>query len=242
MPPPRAARREGVRCHAPFAPSAVGTERLQESGCFRAQQAQEKLIRGSGVPFSIAHATQFFEFMQGIADSATKDDNTVHLALIAIQSVYSDDAAAVGRTAVGEPVGGVVEVSGPDTFQLDELIRKGLAAKTTRARSYPIPRPSTSAPSWRKRRCCPARTRASAKRDSPTGSRGRRSRTGGRRGLGIRSARRPVPGHLSGTGRCCVPIQVGRVCVLPDMQRGPPTKDRHGRSWIGTYRLVRPDP
>src|SRR3954464_13486073 len=80
MPPPRAAHRAGARCNAPFAPSVVGTERLQESGYFRAKQAQEQLIRDSGVPFSIAHATQFFEFMKGIADSATKDDNTAHLA------------------------------------------------------------------------------------------------------------------------------------------------------------------
>jgi len=80
MPPPRAARREGRRCHAPFALSVVGTERLQESGCFPAKQAYEQLIRDSDVPFSIVHATQFFEFMKGIADSATKDDNTVHLA------------------------------------------------------------------------------------------------------------------------------------------------------------------
>lgn len=79
MPPPRAACREGVRCHAPFAPSLLGTDRLQESGYFRVRQAQEELIRNSGVPFSIVHATQFFDFMTGIADSATKDDNTVHL-------------------------------------------------------------------------------------------------------------------------------------------------------------------
>ncbi|MET7687767.1 SDR family oxidoreductase [Streptomyces sp. NPDC005483] len=124
----KAEKEAGVTHHVAL--SVVGTERLQESGYFRAKQAQEELIRESGVPFSIVHATQFFEFMKGIADSATKDDNTVHLAPIAIQPIYSDDvAAAVGRTAVGEPVGGVVEVAGPDTFQLDELIRKGLAAK-----------------------------------------------------------------------------------------------------------------
>ncbi|WP_046498951.1 SDR family oxidoreductase [Streptomyces odonnellii] len=109
--------------------SVVGTERLQESGYFRAKQAQEELIRASGIPYSIVHATQFFEFMKAIAAEATEGD-TVRLAPVKIQPVSSDDVAAtVGRTAVGAPVNGVVEVAGPDTFQLDELIRKGLAAK-----------------------------------------------------------------------------------------------------------------
>ncbi len=109
--------------------SVVGTDRLQESGYFRAKQVQEDLIRESGIPYSIVHATQFFEFMNGIADLATEGD-TVRLAPVKIRPIHSDDvAAAVGRTAVGTPVNGVVEVAGPDVFQLDELIRKGLAAK-----------------------------------------------------------------------------------------------------------------
>ncbi|MCD0484877.1 SDR family oxidoreductase [Streptacidiphilus sp. ASG 303] len=117
----------GVTHHVAL--SVVGTERLQESGYFRAKQAQEELIRSSGIPYSIVHATQFFEFMKGIADAAT-DGGTVRLAPVGIQPVHSDDvAAAVGRTAVGTPVNGVVEVAGPDAFQLDELIRQGLAAK-----------------------------------------------------------------------------------------------------------------
>ncbi|MFF4112749.1 SDR family oxidoreductase [Streptomyces sp. NPDC001714] len=117
----------GVTHHVAL--SVVGTERLQESGYFRAKQAQEELIKASGIPWSIVHATQFFEFMKGIAESATEGD-TVKLAPVKIQPVYSDDVAAtVGRTAVGTPVNGVVEVAGPDTFQLDELIRNGLAAK-----------------------------------------------------------------------------------------------------------------
>ncbi|MFH8442979.1 SDR family oxidoreductase [Streptomyces sp. NPDC018026] len=117
----------GVKHHVAL--SVVGTERLQESGYFRAKLAQEKLIKESGIPFSIVHATQFFEFLKGITDAATEGD-TVHLAPVRIQPVYSDDvAAAVGRTAVGAPVGGVVEVAGPEAFQLDELVRKALAAK-----------------------------------------------------------------------------------------------------------------
>ncbi|MFD3453937.1 SDR family oxidoreductase [Streptomyces sp. NPDC058691] len=109
--------------------SVVGTERLQESGYFRAKQAQEDLIKASGIPYSIVHATQFFEFLKGIADAATVGD-TVRLAPVKIRPIHSDDvAAAVGRTAVGTPVNGTLEVAGPDEFPLDELIRKGLAAK-----------------------------------------------------------------------------------------------------------------
>ncbi|MFB6782607.1 SDR family oxidoreductase [Streptomyces sp. NPDC056352] len=117
----------GVTHHVAL--SVVGTERLQGSGYFRAKQVQEGLIKASGIPYSIVHATQFFEFMKGIAAEAT-DGDTVRLAPVKIQPIYSDDvAAAVGRTAVGAPVNGVVEVAGPDTFRLDELIRQGLAAK-----------------------------------------------------------------------------------------------------------------
>ncbi|MGP4012073.1 SDR family oxidoreductase [Streptomyces sp. 4N124] len=117
----------GVRHHVAL--SVVGTERLQESGYLRAKQAQEDLIKDSGIPYSIVHATQFFEFMKGIADSAT-DGDTVRLAPVKIQPIVSDEVAAVvARTAVGTPVGGVVEVAGPEAFQLDELIRKVLAAE-----------------------------------------------------------------------------------------------------------------
>ncbi|MGW0652583.1 SDR family oxidoreductase [Streptomyces umbrinus] len=124
----KAEREAGVTHHVAL--SVVGTDRLQESGYFRAKQVQEELIKDSGVPYSIVHATQFFEFMKGIVAGATKDDNSVHLAPIKIQPIYSDDVAtAVGRTAIGEPVNGVFEVAGPDTFQLDELIRTGLEAE-----------------------------------------------------------------------------------------------------------------
>ncbi|MFI1469174.1 SDR family oxidoreductase [Streptomyces wuyuanensis] len=117
----------GVTHHVAL--SVVGTERLQQSGYFRAKQAQEELIKASGIPYSIVHATQFFEFMNGITDAAT-DGDTVRLAPVGIQPVHSDDVAAqVGRTAVGAPVNGVVEVAGPDRYQLDDLIREGLAAK-----------------------------------------------------------------------------------------------------------------
>lgn len=118
---------EGVRHHVAL--SVVGTERLQESGYFRAKIAQEELIKSSTIPYSIVHATQFFEFIKSIADAATTG-NTVRLSPVLIQPIAADDvASAVGRTAVGQPINGVLEVAGPEQFRLDELIRERLAAK-----------------------------------------------------------------------------------------------------------------
>jgi uncharacterized protein YbjT (DUF2867 family) len=109
--------------------SVVGTERLAESGYFRAKIAQEKLIKESSIPYSIVHATQFFEFIRSIADAAT-DGNTVRLAPVLIQPMAAEDvASAVGRTSVGSPVNGTVEVAGPQQFRLHELVRLGLGAR-----------------------------------------------------------------------------------------------------------------
>jgi uncharacterized protein YbjT (DUF2867 family) len=109
--------------------SVVGTERLSESGYFRAKMAQEELIKASSIPYSIVHATQFYEFVKSIAAAATQG-NTVRLAPVLIQPMAADDVAkAVGRIAVGTPVNGVVEVAGPEEFRLDELIRAGLSAR-----------------------------------------------------------------------------------------------------------------
>src|SRR5690348_9251974 len=117
----------GVRHHVAL--SVVGTERLQESGYFRAKLAQEKLIQASSIPYSIVHATQFFEFMDGIADAGTIGD-TVRLPPALIQPMAADDvASAVARVAAGSPLNGVVEVAGPEVFRLDELIRGRLSAR-----------------------------------------------------------------------------------------------------------------
>ncbi|MEV5958101.1 SDR family oxidoreductase [Streptomyces sp. NPDC051987] len=122
----RAEAEAGVGHHVAL--SVVGTDRLQGSGYFRAKQAQEEQIRASGIPYSIVHATQFFEFAKGLADGVTEGD-TVRLPAGRIQPMVSDDvAAAVGRTAVGAPVHGVVEVGGPEVFELAEFIRMGLTA------------------------------------------------------------------------------------------------------------------
>jgi uncharacterized protein YbjT (DUF2867 family) len=109
--------------------SVVGTERLVESGYFRAKLAQEKLIESSSIPYSIVRATQFFEFVPGIADAAT-DGATVRLAHVLFQPIAGDDVAqAVGRVAVGTPVNGQVEVAGPEQYRMDDFFRKALAAR-----------------------------------------------------------------------------------------------------------------
>ena len=109
--------------------SVVGTDRLVESGYFRAKIAQEALIKASSIPYSIVHATQFFEFIESIADAAT-DGRTVRLAPVLFQPMASDDVAtAVGRIAVGAPVNGVIEVGGPEQFRFDAFIRHFLGSR-----------------------------------------------------------------------------------------------------------------
>ncbi len=107
--------------------SVVGTERLSESGYMRAKLAQENLIRRATIPYTIVHATQFFEFIQRIADEAT-DGNTARLAPVLIQPMAAEDVAStLARIADGPPVNGIVEVAGPQQFRLDELIRRVLS-------------------------------------------------------------------------------------------------------------------
>jgi len=108
--------------------SVVGTDRLSESGYFRAKIAQEKLIKESSIPYSIVHATQFFEFLKGLADISMVD-NKVHLPHVLFQPMAADDVATgVAKVAVGSPVKGTVEIAGPEEFRLDDLVRRRLAA------------------------------------------------------------------------------------------------------------------
>lgn len=109
--------------------SVVGTDRLApQSGYFRAKLAQESLIRESAVPYTIVRATQFFEFVAGIADAAT-DGDTARLAPVSIQPMASADVAeGVAIAAVGDPVNAIAEVAGPQRYRLDELIRTTLTA------------------------------------------------------------------------------------------------------------------
>ncbi|WP_263359287.1 SDR family oxidoreductase [Acidicapsa ligni] len=126
----------GVRHHVAL--SVVGTDRLATPrpsdaektirGYFRAKLAQEKLIKESSIPFSIVHATQFFEFAKQIAD-ASSDGTTIRVAPVLIQPMAAEDvASAVGRVAVGSPVNGIVEVAGPQQFRLNEFVLQGLRA------------------------------------------------------------------------------------------------------------------
>ena len=109
--------------------SVVGTERIPDSPYLRAKNAQETLITSGGIPYSIVHATQFFEFINRIADEAT-DGTTVRLPPVLIQPMAADDVAkAVARIAVGAPQNRTVDVAGPQQFRFDELIRRGLAAR-----------------------------------------------------------------------------------------------------------------
>lgn len=117
--------------------SVVGTDRLatidndpqSTSGYFRAKAAQEKLIQKGSVPYSIVHATQFYEFVGAIADVSTEGD-TVRLPSVLIQPMAAEDVAkAVGRVSVGTPVNGIAEVGGPEQYALDEFVRIALAAR-----------------------------------------------------------------------------------------------------------------
>jgi uncharacterized protein YbjT (DUF2867 family) len=108
--------------------SVVGTDRPPQSGYFRAKLAQETLIREGAIPFSIVHATQFFEFVGAIAATSTVD-GVVRLPPALIQPIASQDvAAAVARAAVGAPLNGMVEVAGPQELRLDAFVGDGLAA------------------------------------------------------------------------------------------------------------------
>jgi uncharacterized protein YbjT (DUF2867 family) len=112
-----------------FALSVVGTERLLESGFFRAKLAQENLIKASSTPYTIIRATQFFEFVKPIADLST-EGNKVRLPSVLFQPMAADDvASALVGIAMSSPVNGTVEIGGPEQFRLDEAVRRDLAAR-----------------------------------------------------------------------------------------------------------------
>jgi uncharacterized protein YbjT (DUF2867 family) len=120
-----AEKEAGVRHH--LALSVVGTDRLLASGYFRAKQAQEELIRASSIPYTIVHATQFFEFIRSIPGFSMMG-GAVHLPPVRFQPMAADDVAAgIVEAALAEPVNGTIEIGGPETFTLDEAVRKVLA-------------------------------------------------------------------------------------------------------------------
>jgi uncharacterized protein YbjT (DUF2867 family) len=116
----------GVKHHVAL--SVVGTQLLAESGYFRAKIAQENLIKESSIPFSIVHATQFFEFLKGLAD-ISMIDGKVHLPNVLFQPMAAEDVATgVAKIAVAPPVNGIIEIGGPEQFRVDELVRRRLAS------------------------------------------------------------------------------------------------------------------
>src|SRR5919108_3701609 len=111
----------GVSHHVAL--SVVGAERLPQGGYLRAKVAQEKLIKEGSIPYSIIHATQFFEFVKRIADEATTG-NSVHLPPVLFQPIAADDvASAISKVATSAPLNGTVEIAGPEQFRFDQLIR-----------------------------------------------------------------------------------------------------------------------
>ena len=110
----------GVSHHVAL--SVVGTDRLQDSGYFRGKLAQERLIEGGGIPYTIIRSTQFFEFMGGIAD-ASMVGQSVHLSPALVQPISSDDVADVmAEAALGKPISGMIEIAGPERLKLSALI------------------------------------------------------------------------------------------------------------------------
>jgi uncharacterized protein YbjT (DUF2867 family) len=117
----------GVRHHVAL--SIVGADRLPNSGYLRAKVAQERLVEGGPVPFSIVRSTQFFEFVDSIAAAAT-DGATVRVSSALLQPIAADDVAtAVGKVSVGPALGATIEIGGPEAIPLDELVRVALAAR-----------------------------------------------------------------------------------------------------------------
>ena len=118
----------GVRHHVGI--SIVGTERLPDNAYFAAKIAQEELIKASGIPYSLVHATQFFEFVGPTADEGTWDDGKVHIAPVAWQPIAGEDVAKIlARTAVGKPLNARIDIAGPDEVRMDEFFRKALAER-----------------------------------------------------------------------------------------------------------------
>ena len=121
-----AEKEAGVAHHVAL--SVVGTDKLQQSGYFRAKIAQEALIRQSGVPFTIVRSTQFMEFLGGIVQSAAQGDS-IRLSSALIQPISSDDVAqAVAERALAAPANGIVEIAGPEQFKMSDLVQRYLKA------------------------------------------------------------------------------------------------------------------
>src|SRR6266702_3451512 len=157
----------GVRHHVAL--SIVGADRLPASGYLRAKVAQENLIKASGIPFTIVRSTQFFEFVKGIAQSAT-EGQTVRLSPALMQPIASDDvAAALTDVAVAEPLEGTIEIAGPEPIRMDEFARRFLSATRDPRKVIIDVHALYFGTELNAQSLVPARTRTSARRVSRTG-------------------------------------------------------------------------
>jgi uncharacterized protein YbjT (DUF2867 family) len=128
----------GVKHHVAL--SVVGTDRLPDSGYLRAKVAQEKMIRDSGVPYTIVRSAQFFEFLKGIVQASAKGES-VHLSTGNMQPIASDEVAdAMTSATVGAPVNGIVEIGGPDKIRMADLVQRFLAATQDPRQVIPDPK------------------------------------------------------------------------------------------------------
>ncbi|CUX52096.1 conserved hypothetical protein, NAD(P)-binding domain [Agrobacterium tumefaciens str. CFBP 5621] len=133
-----AEKNAGVRHHVAL--SVVGTDRMQAMGYFRAKLTQEEHIRKSGIPYTIVHATQFFEFVGAIAQSAT-EGLIVRSPTGAFQPIAADNVAdAMAKVAVGEPLNGTIEIAGPDRAPMNEFISRFLKATNDPRTVVPDPK------------------------------------------------------------------------------------------------------
>jgi len=134
----RAEAEAGVQHHVAL--SVVGTERLSGSGYMPAKFAQERLIKENSIPYSIVHATQFFESIQKLAGLAT-DGTTVHAPPVLVQPIAGDDVATMlCNVSVGAPLNATIEIAGPDQYRADELARRRLMARHDLRKVVPDPR------------------------------------------------------------------------------------------------------
>ena len=156
-----------VRHHVAL--SIVATDRT-DNGYFRAKLAQEKLIEASGIPYTIIRATQFMEFLGGIADSSA-DGNIVRLPPILFQPIAADDIAPiVAEVALARPRNGIVEIAGPERAPFNEIVARYLKAVGDLRQVVRDPRPVTGAAGSRSTRWCRWAKRVSAISVSTNGS------------------------------------------------------------------------
>jgi len=119
--------------------SVVGSDRIRDSGYLRAKRVQEELIEAGGIPYTILRATQFFEFLNAIADGGTVG-NVVYMSPSKFQPVAADDmAATLAEIATGQPKNGVVELAGPEASSMAEFIQSFLSSRGDERKVIPDP-------------------------------------------------------------------------------------------------------